>query len=282
MSIGTYNRFLLAAILTLVFCSCKNGNTNTQASAEGEETMVSGFLNTKTEPQTKSASSSFTYVRGGKGVILKRTAYTVSYNKETRCPNWVAWHLTKNHTQGSYKRDGMKFTEDEEVKTPRATNSDYYRSGYDRGHMCPSGDNKWSYTTQKESFLFTNICPQNHDLDAGVWNDLEQACRHWANIYGEVWIVCGPVYKGSNHKKIGKNKVVVPEQFFKVVLTKKNGRYLSLGFLYDNKGGRKPMAEYVRTVDEIEEITGFDFFSALPDNIENSVEAEAILRDWKK
>ncbi|MGN0281407.1 MAG: DNA/RNA non-specific endonuclease, partial [Prevotella sp.] len=104
--------------------------------------------------------------------FLHREAYTVCYNAETRLPHWVAWRLTNDHITGPYKREGIKFQEDEQVPAPRATDADYRGSGYDRGHMCPSGDNKWSEVAQRESFLLTNICPQVHNLNAGDWNEM--------------------------------------------------------------------------------------------------------------
>ena len=112
--------------------------------------------------------------------ILYRTGYTTSYNKDTRLPNWVAWCLTAEHTAGKYKRPGKAFHEDEDVPKPRAVDWDYYNSGYDRGHMCPAADNKWSADAMYESFLFTNMCPQNHILNVGDWNEMENQCRRWA------------------------------------------------------------------------------------------------------
>ena len=91
--------------------------------------------------------------------ILKRKGYTVSYNSETKNPNWVAWHLTKSHTSGSFQRSQEVFSEDTDVKAPRATDRDYFNSRYDRGHMCPAGDNKWDKQAMMESFLFTKVCP---------------------------------------------------------------------------------------------------------------------------
>lgn len=211
--------------------------------------------------------------------ILHRTGYTVSYNSATRLPNWVAWQLTSAHTSGPYKRGGIDFAEDEEVAEPRATDNDYYRSGYDRGHMCPSADNKWSETAQRESFLFTNICPQNHSLNAGDWNEMEQQCRRWANEMGSIYIVSGPILYKGKHKTIGKNKVVVPEAFFKVVLCTK-GTPKAIGFIYKNQPGNRPKGDYVNTVDEVERITGIDFFPALPDDVEDKVEASADINEW--
>lgn len=212
--------------------------------------------------------------------ILKRTAYTVSYNADLRIPNWVAWQLTSEHTSGKNKRDGISFAEDMEVPEPRATNMDYMQSGYDRGHMCPSGDNKWSQTAQLESFLYTNCCPQRHSLNAGIWNDLEAACRKWAKVYGTVYIACGPLLKGDRHKRIGKNKVVVPEAFFKVIL-RMGDSPAAIGFIYNNEGKNEPLDCSYRTVDEIEELTGIDFFPSLNNAIEKKIEATADYSDWE-
>ena len=211
--------------------------------------------------------------------ILRRTAYTASYNSDTRLPNWVAWQLTAEHTSGPHKRGGIDFAEDEDVPEPRATDWDYYRSGYDRGHLCPSADNKWSEAAQRESFLFTNICPQNHSLNAGDWNEMEQQCRRWAKELGSIYIVSGPILYKSKHKTIGKNKVVVPEAFFKVVLCTE-GEPKAIGFIYKNQPGNRPKGDYVNSVDEVERITGIDFFPALPDDVESRVEASADIADW--
>ncbi len=212
--------------------------------------------------------------------ILNRTAYTVSYNKDLKLPNWVAWQLSAEHTDGPYKRGGIKFQEDEDVVEPRATDDDYRRSGYDRGHMCPSGDNKWSENAQRESFLFTNICPQDHGLNAGDWNEMEGKCRKWAEKYGNLFIVCGPILYKGEHKKIGKNKVVVPEAYYKVVL-RMGEKPCAIGFVYKNISGNRPMGDYINTIDQVERITGIDFFSALPDSLENIIESEGRLEDWE-
>lgn len=211
--------------------------------------------------------------------ILRREAYTVSYDKETRLPRWVAWRLTAEHTDGEYGRKGLKFAEDEDVAEPRATDGDYYNSGYDRGHMCPSADCKWSEEAQRQSFLFTNACPQHHGLNAGDWNEMEQQCRSWAQDYGCLYVACGPILYKGRHKTIGRNRVVVPEAFFKVVLCME-GKPKAIGFIYKNTSGNRPKSSYVNTVDEVERITGIDFFTALPDDIEAKVEAEANPGDW--
>ncbi|WP_440421227.1 DNA/RNA non-specific endonuclease [Prevotella merdae] len=211
--------------------------------------------------------------------ILVRKGYTVSYNKDRRVPNWVAWHLTAAHLKGSVKRSDASFHEDEEVPMPRAIDYDYVRSGYDRGHMCPAGDNKWSAKAMDESFLFTNVCPQAPQLNRGDWNEMEQACRKWAKENGDIYIVCGPIFYKKRAKTIGKNKVAVPDAFFKVVLTMK-GKPKAIGFIYKNGDGNRPKGDYANSVDEVERITGIDFFPSLPDKIEKQVEAQCNPDDW--
>ena len=213
-------------------------------------------------------------------LLLYREGYTTSYNVDTRTPNWVAWHLTANHTNGSAKRNGINFQADEDIPAPRVDTYDYMRSGYDRGHMCPAGDNHWSQKVMEQSFLMTNICPQVPALNSGPWNTIEKQCRAWAQVYGDVYIVCGPIYFNQKHKTIGKNKIQVPEAFFKVVLRLK-GEPKAIGFICRNasaKGHKK--TDYVNSVDEVERITGMDFFSQLPDDIEQQIEGQADIKDW--
>ena len=217
---------------------------------------------------------------GRQGRILHRVGYTTSYNAEWRIPNWVAWRLTRDHTSGDFKRKGVPYHEDEEVDQPRATNDDYKGSNYSRGHICPSGDNKWDRKAQEQSFLLTNMCPQDRTLNGGDWNELEMRCRRWAEHYGEVYIVAGPLVRRSRLRTIGGNKVVVPDGFFKVVLRTQDTP-CALGFIYDNRQDHhRKMHEYVVSVDEVERLTGYDFFAALPDDIEERVEAQSNLDDW--
>ena len=211
--------------------------------------------------------------------ILKREGYTVSYNTETRIPNWVAWRLTAGRLEGSAKRKDFDFADDTDVDEPRAKDEDYRSSGFDRGHMCPAGDNKWSSTAMEQSFLFTNICPQAPNLNRGDWNEMEMACRKWAQRYGEIYIVCGPILYRTKHQTIGKDKITVPEAFFKVVLCM-GEEPKAIGFIYKNADGNRPKGDYANSVDQVERITGYDFFPSLPDDIEKKVEAECNPDDW--
>lgn len=217
-------------------------------------------------------------IEGVSEMILQKTTYIVSYNKDTKLPNWVAWNLSANHTDGPYRRLS-NFYEDLEVPSPRASNEDYRGSGWSRGHMCPAGDNKWDAKAMYDTFSLVNVCPQNANLNSGIWNSIEIDCRRWARRFGDVYIVCGPIYLNREHKRIGENQIVVPEVFFKVILCLKD-KPKAIGFIVRNNEGTKKKDQYVNTVDEVERITGIDFFPALPDDIENEVEAKTDIGEW--
>lgn len=205
-------------------------------------------------------------------IKLTRTAFTLSYNNFYKTPNWVAWELTRSETTGKGERKS-KFLPDPNLPEPRVEHSDYTHSGYDRGHMAPAADMKWNEKAMQESFYMSNICPQNQKLNRDDWGDLEEACRQWAKKYGSIYIACGPIYDNPAPKRIGKHKVAVPDRFFKVALIYNRKNPIAMGFLFDNKAGHRPLTKYMVTVDSIENITGLDFFSRLPDNVENRIEA---------
>lgn len=284
-----FRAYFLLFIAVVALCSCDLAKNNKALISEAGKALVEELDQKDGEAGACDASAGAaeaddklvmqTSPKGTPEQILKRTGYVASYNKTTLLPNWVAWHLTAERTEGSAKRSGVDFAEDTEVPEPRATDWDYYNSGYDRGHMCPAADNKWSKKAMEESFLFTNMCPQNGNLNRGDWNEMEMACRKWAKKYGDLYIVCGPILYKGKHKTIVKNKVVVPEAFFKVVL-RTGDNPQAIGFIYKNTSGNRPKDSYVNTVDEVERITGIDFFPSLPDNVEKNVEATADIANW--
>ena len=269
--------FSIVCFGILVSCAHKSGHrTNSHVLSEIQEQGSDGVK------QSEDLSDNFCLavkLAPSNQQILNRTAYSLSYNPELLIPNWVAWKLTAEHADGNYPRDNTYY-EDEDVPYPKATNEDYKGSGWSKGHMCPAGDNKWDLDAMRESNMLTNICPQHASLNSGLWNVIERDCRKWAKKYGELYIVCGPVLLNREHETIGKNNVVVPEAFFKVVLRLKP-KYTSIGFIIRNNDGRKEKDQYINTVDEVERITGMDFFPFLEDSVEDIVEASSNIVDWR-
>ena len=213
--------------------------------------------------------------------IIAHTGHTLSFNRERNQPNWVAWQLTRNETKGNIGR-ATDFEPDPDVPLPhRVTTDDYKHSGYDRGHMAPAADMKWSARAMKECFYMSNICPQAGSLNSGPWSALEKACRRWAVREGSVYIVCGPVFEKKRTKSIGKtHRIPVPDGFFKVVLSLRKGKEKAIGFYYRNTGAKQNMEAAARSVDDIERLTGMDFFPAVPDKLERRIEATYRLADW--
>ena len=211
--------------------------------------------------------------------IIEHIGYTVSYNPTWLEPNWVAYELTTAETGGEQERSNH-FKPDPLVEGDPVETSDYSKSGYDRGHMAPAADMKWSEQAMRESFYMTNICPQLHNLNAGDWKDLEEMARSWAQQYGNIYIACGPIVE-AEYPTIGKtHTIAVPAAFYKVFLRQTNNGWTSIGFIMPNKAGNRPLMTYMLTVDEVEEQTGLDFFYNLPDSIEALVESDYSISDW--
>lgn len=214
--------------------------------------------------------------------IIEHVGYTVSYSGNWNIPYWVAYELTDIETEGEELRS-KSFTPDPEVKGTKITHKDYTNSSYDRGHMAPAADMKWSAQAMKESFYTSNICPQHHNLNNGDWKSLEEQVRNLANKYGSIYIVSGPIVD-EDYETIGPNQnIAVPTAFYKVLLRRlTEDSWTAIGFVFPNEAGTKknPLMVYTKTIDEVEELTGIDFFYNLPDSIEKQVEADFNIADW--
>lgn len=219
------------------------------------------------------------FTRATESQTIEHIGYTVSYNQGLRNPNWVAYELTSEEVDGTEPRDG-DFIPDPLVRGKQATDEDYRKSGWDRGHLAPAADMKWSEQAMEESFYLSNISPQNNNLNRGVWKSIEEFTREKAKEYGKVLVVTGPVFKSEKGLgKIGKNKVIIPNAFFKVLLVK-DGAYRGIAFYCENVAGKKKLQAYTMSIDEIEEITHIDFFHRLPDDIEETVESSYEWDEW--
>ena len=215
-------------------------------------------------------------VSKGQKDLIRYEGYTVSYNEKYLIPNWVSYELTSTETNGPYSRKGFNFRQDPSAKVKQAEDYDYRNSGWSRGHMAPAGDFKWSCNAMIETFYFTNCCPQNQSLNGGQWSTLEKKVRNWATKYGKINVVTGPLVFDNQYGTIGKNKIVVPDAFFKAVLAGEQ----SIAFVMYNRAENENMQKCAMSVDKLEELSGIDFFSELDDEIENKVEATYSLKYW--
>ena len=214
--------------------------------------------------------------------IVEYTGFIVSYNADAHQPNYAAWQLSEDKLENNASRKNVKFDVDRKVRGS-AELADYKHSGFDRGHMMPAADAKWDDRAMNDSHYLTNICPQDHNLNGGAWATLEGNCRQWAARDSAIIIICGPVLTDIMTRSIGEErKIPVPERFFKVVLAPYDNPPRGIGFLMNNGQVNGGVQASAVSIDQIEAITGYDFFAALPDDIENEVEAQCAYHDWQR
>ena len=210
--------------------------------------------------------------------VITHTGYSLSYNEANEQANWVAYELTEEETKSIVKR-ANKFMIDPKVITGTANDNDYARSGYDKGHLAPAGDMGWSAKTMTESFYYSNMSPQDPGFNRGIWKRIEELVRSWAIQYKSVYVVTGPVLT-DGLQTIGPDKVAVPKYFYKVILDYNSSDIKGIGFIVPNKGSKEPIQRYAVRIDDVEKITGIDFFPLLPDEQENAVERKVDLKAW--
>ena len=210
--------------------------------------------------------------------IVHHQNYSLSYSEEHEQAEWVAYEL-KESQLSSVNHKRPYFEIDKAVKTGAANWRNYKKSGYDRGHLCPAGDRRFSKEAHDETFLTSNISPQNHAFNAGVWNRLEQKVRYWAKKNKGVFVITGGVLKNGLNS-IGDENVSVPEQFYKVLLDNTKGEIKILAFLLPHEDSKLPLYKFVVSVDTIESLTGIDFFPQLEDNIEDKLEKSSSYKNW--
>lgn len=230
---------------------------------------------------TKPENSSYgvSLLPSSNGEIVEHAYYTLSYREEHEQAEWVAYELKEKHIKSNdFKRP--YFVEDRKVKTKSAHWRNYKGSGYDRGHLLPAGDRGFDYDAYHETFLTSNISPQNHDFNSGIWNDLEQKVRYWAGRYEDVYVITGGVLK-KGLQGIGTEDVSIPEAFYKIVYDKRGDEHKVIAFLIPHKPLNDSFYNYVTTVDAIEEATNIDFFPELADSVESKLEASKDLNFWK-
>lgn len=203
--------------------------------------------------------------------LLCRDGYAVGYNYQTKNADWVAYHITAESVNASYKRSNS-FKEDSELPDyARSTLADYSGSGYDRGHLAPSATMDFSQDSMKQSFLMSNMSPQLPGFNRVGWRILEEHVRDLANEYNELYVVTGPIYQG-NESAIG-NNVIIPSAFYKVILDPAFNE--AIAFIVPHRDvSSSELASFVTTIDAVEQQTGLDFFSLIANSTEESMEAQ--------
>lgn len=214
----------------------------------------------------------------GHQIYIRHFAYSLVFNPRHKQADWVAYKLSSYQLQKNFKRTN-RFVVDTMVPVGTATNADYYKSGYDKGHLAPASDMTWNKQAMRESFYFSNISPQLPGFNRGIWKKLETKVRHWAMLYDSVYVCTGPVFTDSV-KYIGENRIMVPTHFFKTVLVYNDTIKQAIGFIFPHCKGKNDIFGYVVTVDSVERLTDLDIYSALPNLQEDRIESSFDLEYW--
>jgi endonuclease G len=217
--------------------------------------------------------------QAGDEMVVTHQSYTLRYNEVHEQAEWVAHTLLARHLKGDHPRRDH-FKSDPDVITKTAKPTDYARSGYDRGHLAPAADFKYSADAIKESFYMSNMSPQTPAFNRGMWKGLENKVRAWAAEKKKLYLVSGPILK-KHLRKIGTdNRVSIPKQFYKIVLNLDPKHPHAIAFLMPNKLCEGFYDDYRVSIDEIEALTQIDFFSKLPDDLENYLEKSNTSDRW--
>ncbi|HPT72933.1 MAG TPA: DNA/RNA non-specific endonuclease [Candidatus Cloacimonadota bacterium] len=215
--------------------------------------------------------------------IITHIGYTLAYNERNEEADWVAYVLTAGEAN-TYRERSNAFKRDPYVTSGSALPLDYSHSGYDKGHLAPAADMRWSAQAMNASFYMSNMTPQEPAFNRGIWKDLEEQVRQWALQNKQLFIVTGPVFDtpASERETIGADKVAVPDEFYKIILDYRQPEFKVISFMIPNEEEHVSLDNFVVTVNEIEKKTGLDFFPQLPDSIENVLESEKNISEWYK
>jgi len=213
--------------------------------------------------------------------MVSHKNYVLCYNEKCEQANWVCYTLTEQMCANGQVKRSNNFYSDPLISTGSALPDDYKLSGYDRGHLCPAGDMKFSEQSMKESFYMSNMSPQVPAFNRGIWKKLEEQVRVWAVINKELHITVGGILQDSL-PTIGKlNKVAVPDFFYKVILDNEGVEKKAIGFIMPNKKLAGSIYNYAVSVDSVEKVTGINFFYDLTDSLEAKLEMHYDTLLWK-
>lgn len=212
-------------------------------------------------------------------LLLSRRGFAVGYSRRRRQAIWVSYLLTAECLERPPVRRSNVFQADPEVRSRPVRPRDYTRTGYDRGHLVPAADMTYCAETMEHSFFMTNISPQLPGCNRGIWKRLESQVRRWALRERKLYVITGPVF-ADNSGTMGKTDIPVPVAFYKVILDL-TPPFKMIGFVVPNQPSKKRIRNFAVPVDEVEALTGCDFFGGLDDALEDELEKQCDFSSWE-
>ena len=254
----SFRKIILLLLVAFLFCS---------------------FIEFTNESTTLKEPNPFAYLPSSNTKqVIKHSYYALSYNEKFEQAEWVSYFLrSQNEGIGHFKRP--RFINDPKVTTVSAASDNYKKSGYDRGHLCAAADMRFSKSAFDETFFTSNISPQKHNFNDGIWKQLEEKSRYWATKYNGIYVVTGGILQ-IGLPTIGPEKVAIPNYFYKILFCNFKGKNKMVAFLMPSVKSKEPLYKFVVSVDSIEKMTGIDFFPQLNDNVENDLERKSDYKAW--
>lgn len=216
------------------------------------------------------------------GTLLCRTGFALAHDEAKKSPKWVAQRMTTERLVPKVARNDRFIPDPDLPKGQRAELDDYRGSGYDRGHMAPAADMRWSKDAMQESFYLSNMAPQvGPGMNRGVWSDIEAAIRRWVARRGELFIFTGPIFAPDlSATTIGANQVAVPTHFYKVVFDPV--RVETIAFVVPNAPQpSRRIEEFITSVRDIEMRSGLDFLNRIQPSVQALIEESVAPALWQ-
>ena len=211
--------------------------------------------------------------------VINREGYALGYIEDWEQPAWVTYRMTAEEASANTSNRGDYFAADPEIKTGSATLEDYANSGYDRGHLAPAADMRWSDKAMKESFLMSNMSPQLPMFNRRIWMHVEKTVREFAKKEKSIFVVTGPIfYPNTPTNRIGRNNVAVPHAYYKVIYDETPPEK-SIGFIVPHSGTNDSVMAFAVPVSEVEKATFLQFFSSTKEDISYQ-KRTANTKDW--
>ncbi len=210
--------------------------------------------------------------------LVHHKHYSLSFDKPYGMPAWVAYELTAEEAKGTLELKKVKLVSDPKLPKATATKKDYKKSNYAPGLLATPFDMAFSEEALSETQYITNACPFKPFFNNGLWYNLGELVRYWAQEYGGVYVITGPVLTEAPFPTIGKNKVSVPKTLYKVVMDKDKTK--AVGFIMANRNSVSSLSSFAVGIDKVEKLTEIDFFSQLDDEKEEKLEYTFNKEDW--
>jgi len=310
--------FILSALLLMTFVACGDDENEYQIGKKGTDIPIQTDPHQEGGPEEAKTNLEFPALKGGNSVVIVHNAtlndklnisginYSVEWDTDIHAQRWscytlysdINWKSGQNVTRyrpgtSTYLTSDSQYPNDPLLDSKYQFTSDSYRSsGYDHGHICPSADRLRSTDCNYQTFFMTNMQPQGHTFNEGVWGNMEDQLRQWANRHDKLYICKGGTIENIEGKTdyivktlgSGINKIPVPRYFFMAVLAQTGSTYKAIGFWINQTSYSSTQPkDYAINIQTLQKNTGIDFFVNLPDDIENEVEnvtQSKAIGDW--